>query len=130
MRLDRNDKLSSTIPAGEDVVLRLWVIDRTKHGLPLTMYPTNRTKVITAKRRDEISRALTGEAYRISRGLFLRKLKLKFILFLLKCKLSAIKLISHLNGYLFQFGIRIGHVWILSKGSDRNDGGNVKTPNA
>ena len=46
--------------AADEIVIPVFAIDRTKTGLPLTLYPTGRTLVISADKRDKIARALSG----------------------------------------------------------------------
>ena len=60
----------------DEHIVDLWAVDRSKPGLPLTLYKTGRTKVISAKRRNEIARSLMSEARKINRGLQVRRLGL------------------------------------------------------
>ena len=114
----RKDELNAAVSTDENVIM-VWAIDRTKPGLSLTLYPAGRTLVITADTRDKITRALSGEARRLNRGLNFFLARLYFEKFALQCKGAALKIIRNAYCRLFKFDIRAGHVLPLNVPSQR-----------
>ena len=82
-------ELKPAPPTNEDVVA-VWAIDRSKPGLPLTLYPTGRTLIITADKRDKIARSLSGHCRCIDRGLQFTLARLYLDKFTLQCYKPAI----------------------------------------
>ena len=70
---------------------------------------------MTAERRRKIERALKRYARSLEPRLEFCDVKLCIAYFLAKGKVAALKFVCHLNGHLFQFGIRIGHDRLPSK---------------
>jgi hypothetical protein len=58
----------------------------------------------------------------------LRDVELRIAYLLAKGQLAALEFISYLNGNFFQFGIGIGHDWLLSKGKQRERAGQSGDP--
>src|SRR3972149_5450238 len=128
MKLLFKDKLSVARRANV-VVIRVGAIDRAQRNVIALPDPTLRTLEMTAERRREIERALTRYARSLEPRFKFSDVKLRIAYFLTKGKVAALEFIYHLNGYLFQFGIRIGHDWLLSKNSNETRPAQTETPN-
>jgi hypothetical protein len=88
------------------------------------------TLEITVERWREIERAVTRYARCLELRFKLRDVELRIAYLLAKGQLAALEFICYLNGNFFQFGIGIGHDWLLSKGKQRESGqGNLETHN-
>ena len=98
--------------AGKKIILVRTVFGN-EHGLDSTSDPALGTLEITPERRRKIERALTRQARRLQREFEFRYLKCSILYFFVKVKITTLKVIGYLNGYLFKFGIRIGHDWLI-----------------
>lgn len=112
------------------VVIRVRAVDRAQ-GIPVSLSdPAMGTLEITVERWREIERAVTRYARCLELRFKLRDVELRIAYLLAKGQLAALEFICYLNGNFFQFGIGIGHDWLLSKGKQRESGqGNLETHN-
>ena len=113
MHLRSKDELKSAHLTNKQVLIRCGFTRLEGYAFRISN-PARWARMKSPAYWDKLSCALMDEASRIADELYLQQASLKREAFALKCKSAAFNVISYLNGHLFQFGIYIGHKWLLS----------------